>query len=270
MKITEPTRLKHLAKSVRDQVVLHPSDICVEQGHNPRNYNLPENRAHLDELKASIKQNGILVPLLVRWDAGTKRAILVDGECRLTASLELLSEGFEIIGVPTIQVTGTNEADRLILAMTANTGKPLSKWEIGTAFQKLIGFGWDAPKIADKLGYSVRYVQECMDLSDAPEEVKQLLSLEAVTPSLALKHIRENGSWAGEVLRGKVAAARAKNPSAKKVTVKRERKIKGVKLSPDAASSVIKALKAGAKSEDEKISKLCTEAFEAMDAASSK
>ncbi len=244
---TEPSRLRDIKVSARDLLMIDPRNIAIEKGHNPRNYYLPENRAHLDELKASIKASGTLVPLLVRWDVEAKQAVLVDGECRLRANLELIEEGVEILAVPTSQVQGGNEADRLITSLTANTGKPLSKWEIGTAFQRLIGFGWDAEKIAEKMGYSSRYVNESLELSDAPEDVKKLLSEQAVTPSLALQHIRSDGAGAGEKLKEKVAKARAKSPKkAGKVTAKRERKAKGVTLTDKEANTILKALKRAA------------------------
>lgn len=238
-----PNRLRDIKTSARDQLMIDPRKIHVESGHNPRNYLLPENRAHLDELKASIKVNGTINPLLVRWDAAEHRAVLVDGECRLRANLELIEDGSEIEAVPTIQVPGTNEADRLVTALTANTGKPLSKWEIGTAFQRLINWGWSAQKIADKMGYSLRYVSESLELSDAPEEMKQMLSSQAVTPSLALQTIRANGAAAGPVLAAKIQKARAKSPGKKAATVKRERKQDGIRLTGAEAVQVSKALR---------------------------
>jgi ParB/RepB/Spo0J family partition protein len=206
----EITRLRDLKLSARDQFMLDPKIITVEKNFNVRNYRLPENHAHLDELKASIKANGVLQPIMVRFDAATKSAVLVDGECRLRATLELIAEGIPIEGIPAIQVPGTNEAERLIISLTANTGKPLSKWESGNAFQRLVRFGWDIPKIAERLGFSERFIKESMELSDAPDEIKVLLSERAVTPSLALDHIRKSGTGAVMTLRGKVEDAKAK------------------------------------------------------------
>jgi ParB/RepB/Spo0J family partition protein len=206
----EVTRLRDLKLSARDQFIFDPQSIHIEQGHNPRNYKLPENRAHLDELKISIKDQGVLVPILVRYDAGERVAVLVDGECRLRAVLELIAEGAEIPGIPAIQVPGTNEIERLVIALTANTGKPLSKWESGAAFTRLIRFGMEIPTIAKKLGYTERFVKESMELTDAPEEIKVLLSESAVTPSLALYHIRKSGTGAVMTLRSKVNEAKSK------------------------------------------------------------
>jgi len=205
----EVNRLRDLKTSARDQLMIDPRIIVVDDGHNPRNYVLDENRAHLDELKRSIRENGVLVPLLVRFDAARKAAVLVDGECRLRATLELIAEGVEIDTVPTVQVSGGNESERLLIAITANTGKPLSKWELGTAFQKLYNFGWAPEKIATKTGYAQRFVSEAMELSDAPDEVKQLLSSQAVTPSLALAELRANGAAAVQTLQAKAVQAQA-------------------------------------------------------------
>ncbi len=193
-------RLRDLKTSARDQLMIDPRIILVDEGHNPRNYDLPENHAHLDELKRSIRENGTLVPLLVRYDAERKAAVLVDGECRLRANLELIAEGVEIDTVPTIQVPGGNESERLLTAISANTGKPLSKWELGGAFRRLYNFGWSEEKIAKKTGYIESFVSEAMELADAPEEVKQLLSSQAVTPSLALSELRANGAAAVQTL----------------------------------------------------------------------
>jgi ParB-like chromosome segregation protein Spo0J len=71
---------------------------------------------------------GVLQPLLVRFDPQQQCAILNDGECRLRAVLELIEEGVEIATIPILQVQGGNETERLVIALTANTGKPLSKW----------------------------------------------------------------------------------------------------------------------------------------------
>ena len=214
----EVTRLRDLKTSARDQLMIDPRIILVDDNFNPRDYTLPENHAHLDELKRSIRENGVLVPLLVRYDAARKAAVLNDGECRLRAVLELIAEGVEILTVPTIQVSGGNESDRLLIAITANTGKPLSKWELGNAFQRLYKFGWDEPKIATKTGYVERFIREAMELADAPDEIKQLLSSQAVTPSLALAELRANGSAAVETLK---AAANAAQSSGKKGPAKR-------------------------------------------------
>jgi ParB/RepB/Spo0J family partition protein len=203
-------RLRDLGKSGRQLAEIHPSLIRIEKGFNPRQYTLLENREHLDALKLSIREMGVRVPLLVRWDVGSEQAILIDGECRLRACLELIKEGVEIKTVPVLQEQAANEADRLLLAITTNTGKPLSIAESGAAFRRLVAYGWEHEAIATKTGHTARYVREALELSDAPEEVKQMVSSGSVTPALARKTLKEKGDSAAAVLREKVTAAKAK------------------------------------------------------------
>lgn len=240
--------------------MIDPKLIRVEDGHNPRDYALIENRAHLDELKASIKASGVLQPLLVRWDIGTKQVILVDGECRLRACLELIEEGEEIVAVPTMQVKATNEIERLLVALTANTGKPLSKWEIGSSFKRLIGMGWDAARIAQRLGYREAFVNQSLELSDAPEDVKHLLSEQAVTPSLAIQHLRESGTGAGATLREAASKAKA-GKKGKKAIAKRQKKETFVRISTDVMKAIRAALEEAEITKDKKCADLAAAAL---------
>lgn len=204
------TRLRDLRLSARDQFMLDPRIIIVEDGHNPRDYNIPENRAHLDDLKASIKENGTISPLWVRYDAERKAAVLVDGECRLRANLELIAEGIEIEAVPCIQVPGGNEPDRLLLAVVANQNKPLSELELGGAFRKLFNFGWTIEKIAKKSGKSAAFINRSLELADAPQAVQEMVKQQDVTPALAISEVRKNGAAAVETLKKAANAAKAK------------------------------------------------------------
>ena len=212
---------------------IDPRFIKIESGHNPRDYSLAENRQHLDNLKDSISAIGLQFPLVVRWEASTESVYLVDGECRLRAVLELLDEGVEILTVPAIQVPGNNEADRLMLALTANTGKPLTQWEAGSGYKRLAAFGWDARTIATKCNVSVTYVQTALELADAPQAVKQQLSEHKVTPAAARAIVQKHGAEAAEVIEAEVEKAGGK-------PVKRE---KATSRSTRAALSVLAAAK---------------------------
>jgi ParB-like chromosome segregation protein Spo0J len=231
-------RLKDLGTR-RDVVWIDPRIIKVEDGFNARNYDLPENRAHLDELKKSIAEIGTLIPLLVRYDGDSQSALVCDGECRLRANLELIAEGHEpaIEAIPCIEVPKGHKgaADRLLLSITANTGKPLSKWELGSAFQRLYNFGWSEEKIATKTGYGERFIREAMELADAPDEIKHLLSSQAVTPSLALAELRANGAAAVETLK---AAAVAAQSSGQKTAKRAKAPVKSAKPQPAPAPAV--------------------------------
>ena len=188
---------------------LKPSEIKVEAGFNVRDYALEENRLHLNNLKASIKASGVQQPLWVRFEAADNSFYLVDGECRLRAVLELIAEGVPIVEVSAKIVEAGNEVERKLLSLTANSGKPLTKWEAGNGYKQLVGWGWTHPAIAERVGVTERYVREAMELSNAPQQVKEMLSSGAVTPRLALKTVRQSGSKAAEILTEKIEIAHA-------------------------------------------------------------
>jgi len=239
------TRLRDLKTSARDQLMMDPRILVVDDKHNPRDYTRAENHDHLEEIKRSIKANtidgkfGILQPLLIRFDPVRKAAVVVDGECRLRATLELIAEGMEVDSIPTIQVSGDKEEDRLLVAIVANTGKSLSKWELGTAFQRFHNLGWSPEKVAYRTGYNERFISEAMELADAPDDVKEMLSSQAVTPSLALAELRANGAAAVENLKAAAGAAKA---SGKKGPAKRGKApAKPQKAAPAPAPAPVKS-----------------------------
>src|SRR6185437_15167481 len=121
---------------------MKPQEIRIENGFNVRDYSLEENRLHLNNLKASIKTSGVLQAVWVRHEAADDSFYLVDGECRLRATLELVAEGVPIFEIPCKIVDAGNEIDRKILSLTANSGKPLSKWEAGNGYKQLVAWGW--------------------------------------------------------------------------------------------------------------------------------
>lgn len=237
----EINRLRDLKSGARDMFMMDPRIIMITGNENPRDYDLPENREHVDKLKVSIKILGVQQPLWVRFCPVLKCAILMDGECRLRASLELIAEGFDIKAVPVIQKDSGDEASRLIMSLTANTGKPLSKWEDGSAFKKLHNFGHEIADISEKTGHPERYIKESMELADAPQEVKKMLSEGSVTPGLALQTLRKKGGeGAATDLAEKVATAkeRAVSGAKKPAKAKRARIATGVKFSDDDAVTV--------------------------------
>lgn len=204
----------------QDLVMIDPAAIQVEKDHNPRDFKLPENRQHLDNLKTSIRAQGVLQPLWVRWDAD--KVILVDGESRLRATVELIAEGVEIKAVPCKLVKAADVVERKLLALTANSGKPLSKWEAGAAYRQLEGWGWSHAAIAMRTAVTERYVREAIELSLAPTEVKTMMSTGQVTERAALKTVREHGSAAVEILNVKLEEVKAEG----KTVVKAERNTK--------------------------------------------
>jgi ParB-like chromosome segregation protein Spo0J len=225
-----PTSLKQVGVR-RDYQMIDPRLIDIETDFNPRKYDNLGNRNHIDTLKRSISEIGLIQPLTVRFNAETGRATIVDGESRLRAIMELIEEGHPILSeadVPCFPAPkGANdEASRLLTAITANTGKPLYKWELGGAFQRLFDFGLSPEKIAARTGHTERFIREAIELADAPDEVKELLSAGSITTGNAISVLRAEPASAVHTLKTQVAAKvasgakgpvkRAKAPSAAK------------------------------------------------------
>lgn len=289
---TKITRLSDLSTGRSDLLNLPPNVIHIEEGFNYRNFKLRQNKEHLAEIKESIRVNGVMEPLWVRFDTENRVPVLIDGETRLKAVLELIAEGMEIKSVPCIQKKGS-PADILLLSLLSNTGKPPSQWEVGTAYQRLVNFGWTEEDIATKMGQKPAYVKAALALNEATPEVKQLLSEAAVTPSHAVTMIKKHGGQASLIIQTQVkaardvAAAKAKEREEKKaaaeaagkkskggrpakadkpVTVKREKKAGGKFIKDSILKVIVSALKAASGSDNVDISMTADTALEELEA----
>jgi ParB-like chromosome segregation protein Spo0J len=189
------TTLKQVGQR-RDYQMIDPRTIDIEPGFNARDYTLPENRAHLDRLKLLIIEAGrVNDPIIVRLNRETGRAIVIDGECRLRAVLELIAENvypFTEADMPCYPAPpgSDDEATRRFASLYANEGKSFSKWELGRGYQALFDLNISLTTIAKKTANSESFIRECIDLSNAPDELKQLLSSQAVSPAEAIRVVR--------------------------------------------------------------------------------
>ena len=184
-----------------------PADIHVVEGFNVRNHDA-EWREHIDELKASISENGVLEPLTVRYSDAEDQIELRHGHCRLTAVMELIQEGAEIEWVP-CQTEGRNvsaEASILQIAIR-NDGKPLRPIEVAQVYLRLSNFGWSQDQIAKKVGKTGSHVSGLLRLATGPERVQRAVREGKVSASLASQAIRDHGQEAPAVVNDAIAKA---------------------------------------------------------------
>ena len=166
--MTKTTRNHEAVVGRTDFYKVNPTEIKVQDGWNPR---LSFDAVKLEELKESIKVNGVLVPLRVKINAQNEM-ILIDGERRLRATMLAISEGAEIVSVPAIVERKTmNELDMLLLSLTTNQGEPLTVVEEAQAIQKLINWGMKHDEVARRLGKSVPTIYNRIKLLDASPEL---------------------------------------------------------------------------------------------------
>ena len=135
----------------------------------------------LQELADSIKQVGVLQPILVRPKG--KLFEIVCGERRYSASVLAGTQT-----IPAIVRTMSDDA-ALELAITENLQrKDISPIDEAMAYKKLTDTGrYDVAALAVRFGKSEKYIRSRMKLNDLIEEVLELVNRDAVTISVALE-----------------------------------------------------------------------------------
>ena len=189
--------LKSFAEGRRDILSIDPRKITVEEGFNGRDFSMPENQEHVDGLKSSIKERGVLEPLTVRLKDGNT-VVLVGGECRLRAVLSLIEEGHKIVTVPCqSEDRNTSGEQRIIEQVTRNSGKPFTPIETARLCQRLVRYGWGQGIIAQTLGKSVSYISHLLSLEAMPEAAKEMVRQGTVSAAQALSTVKSAGEVEG-------------------------------------------------------------------------
>jgi ParB family transcriptional regulator, chromosome partitioning protein len=147
---------------------------------NPQQPRLAFDEATLQELAASIREHGVLQPILVR-PLEESRYQLIAGERRWRAT--------KIAGVPTIPaiVEEIDDETALEISIIENLQREdISPLDEAAMYDRMINeHGYSIRKLADKLGKDKGYLENRLRLADAPEEVRMLVSLRKDTLSHA-------------------------------------------------------------------------------------
>lgn len=161
----------------------------------------------LDELAESIRQHGVLEPVLVRaipltpYEGAGCRFELVAGERRWRASRRA-----GLTTIPAIQLgDATDDRTMLELAITENLQRedlhPLDEALAFGRMQQELGYSY--AQIAERLGKSKGYVQNRMRLLQLDEELQQLVNERPDT----LGHVYELGRLSDPAARAELIAA---------------------------------------------------------------
>jgi ParB family chromosome partitioning protein len=142
----------------------------------------------LAELTASIREKGILEPLLVRKVGG--RFEIIAGERRYRAAVEAgLSE------LPCV-VRESSDAEMMELALVENLQrKDLTAFEEADGLSVLAErYGYTHEAMAEKLGKSRSSITETLSLGAMPEEIRQLCRLADIQSKSVLLQIVRQGT----------------------------------------------------------------------------
>jgi len=152
---------------------------------NPEQPRVIFDPASLDELAASIREHGVLQPILVR-PLGGNRYQLVAGERRWRAS-----KAAGLVTLPAL-VENIDDNTALEIALIENLQREdLSPLEEATMYDRMIReHGYSVRKLAQKLGKDKGYVENRLRLADAPDEIKALVSVRKDTLSHAYELLK--------------------------------------------------------------------------------
>ena len=147
---------------------------------NPEQPRLAFNQETLDELAASIREHGVLQPILVR-PTGQNTYQLIAGERRWRASKQA--------GLDTIPalIEDIDDDTALEISIIENLQREdISPLDEAAMYDRMVTeHGYSIRKLADKLGKDKGYVENRLRLADAPDEVRELVSLRKDTLSHA-------------------------------------------------------------------------------------
>jgi ParB family transcriptional regulator, chromosome partitioning protein len=139
---------------------------------NPEQPRMVFEQAALDELAASIREHGVLQPILVR-PLGPNTYQIVAGERRWRASRQA--------GLATIPalIEDIDDDTALEIAIIENLQREdLTPLDEAAMYDRMVHeHGYSIRKLADKLGKDKGYLENRLRLADAPPEIRELVSL---------------------------------------------------------------------------------------------
>lgn len=196
---------------------------------NPRQPREHFSHSALEELIASIKEHGVLQPLVVtRRGDGTYE--LIAGERRLRASKLAGKETVPVI------VRTASEQEKLELALIENLQRQdLSPIEEAKAYKMLIEeYDLTQEEVAKRVGKSRPFVANTLRLLTLPQEVQKAVALGKITSSNArtlagLSSAEEQKKWMAQMMKEGMTSREAE----RKVTVKRRTVIVDPQASAD-------------------------------------
>ena len=152
---------------------------------NPNQPRMAIDKAGLDDLTASVREHGVLQPILVRPETGN-RYQLIAGERRLRAARAV---GLTII--PAL-IEEIDDETALEIAVIENLQREdLSPLDEALIYAKMIHqHGYSIRKLAQKLGKDKGYLENRLRLADAPPEIRDLVSLRKDTLSHAYELLK--------------------------------------------------------------------------------
>jgi ParB family chromosome partitioning protein len=166
---------------------------------NPAQPRLSYEEESLVELADSIREHGVLQPILVRPVGGQFE--LIAGERRWRASRMAQRES-----IPAIVVEFDDETALEVSIIENLQREDVSPLEEAAMFRKMTDLGYSLRQLAQKIGKDKGYVENRIRLAEAPAEIRELVSLRKDTLSHAYELMKVKDERTRRRLAKKVAA----------------------------------------------------------------
>jgi ParB family chromosome partitioning protein len=159
-----------------------PVDKVVPNPNQPR---LAMDKAGLDDLTASVREHGVLQPILVRPQPSGHYQ-LIAGERRWRAA-----KGAGLGTIPAL-IEEIDDETALEISVIENLQREdLSPIDEALIYDKMIrDHGYSIRKLAQKLGKDKGYLENRLRLADAPQEIRDLVSVRKDTLSHAYELLK--------------------------------------------------------------------------------
>ena len=179
----------------------------IKNKHQPRK---TFDQVSLDELTNSIKERGIIQPIIVRMSKDQKSKYeIIAGERRWLAA-----QNAGLHEVPVV-ITEADDLKSLEFALVENVQRhDLNAVEEAQGYQRLINdFSYDHDKVAKFIGKSRSHVSNCLRLLSLPKDVLELITLNKLSPGHAKILVGlENASFiAKKIIQKKLSVRQSEN-----------------------------------------------------------
>ena len=166
---------------------------------NPAQPRLSYEEDSLTELADSIREHGVLQPILVR-PVGSQYE-LIAGERRWRASRMAQRES-----IPAIVVEFDDETALEVSIIENLQREDVTPLEEAAMFRKMTDLGYSVRQLAQKIGKDKGYVENRIRLADAPPEIRELVSVRKDTLSHAYELLKVRDERTRRRLARRVAA----------------------------------------------------------------
>lgn len=152
---------------------------------NPNQPRMALDKAGMDDLTASVKEHGVLQPILVR-PRSDNRYQLIAGERRWRAA-----RGAGLETIPAL-IEDIDDETALEISVIENLQREdLSPMDEALIYDKMVRVhGYSIRKLAQKLGKDKGYLENRLRLADAPPEIRELVSVRKDTLSHAYELLK--------------------------------------------------------------------------------